>query len=272
MTSALFTLQGWAGALLDDVTLLCICSVRLFIVMSVFPPTADGLSQGLVRNAIVLLFGSYVAYGQPAGFVQTLHGAPLIVTGLREALIGTVVGIAASTVFWAVEGAGCYIDDLTGYNNVQITNPSRGEQSTPTAMLLTQVATVAFWVFGGMTFLLGTLYESYRWWPITLALPRMPALLEAFAVQQTDSLMEMVTKLAAPMMLVLLLIDLAFGFAAKSASKLDLMGLSQPVKGAITVLMLALFVGMFVDQAREQVTLSTLSKQLREWSHVMSHD
>lgn len=101
-------------------------------------------------------------------------------------------------------------------------------------------------------------------------LPRMPALIEAFAVSQTDSLMQMVTKLAAPMMLVLLLIDFAFGFAAKSASKLDLMGLSQPVKGAVTVLMLALFVGTFVDQAREQVTLSTLSKQLREWSHAMS--
>lgn len=121
-----------------------------------------------------------------------------------------------------------------------------------------------------MTFLLGTLYESYRWWPITLTFPRMPALIEAFAVSQTDSLMQMVTKLAAPMMLVLLLIDFAFGFAAKSASKLDLMGLSQPVKGAVTVLMLALFVGTFVDQAREQVTLSTLSKQLREWSHAMS--
>lgn len=270
MTSALFALQGWAGALLDDVTLLAICSVRLYIVMSVFPPTADGLSQGVVRNALVILFGSYVAYGQPAGFVQTLHGTPLIVTGLREAVIGVVLGIAASTVFWAIEGAGCYIDDLTGYNNVQMTNPARGEQSTPTATLLTQVATVAFWTFGGMTFLLGTLYESYRWWPITLTFPRMPALIEAFAVSQTDSLMQMVTKLAAPMMLVLLLIDFAFGFAAKSASKLDLMGLSQPVKGAVTVLMLALFVGTFVDQAREQVTLSTLSKQLREWSHAMS--
>lgn len=119
-------MQGWAGALLDDVTLLAICSVRLYIVMSVFPPTADGLSQGVVRNALVILFGSYVAYGQPAGFVQTLHGTPLIVTGLREAVIGVVLGIAASTVFWAIEGAGCYIDDLTGYNNVQMTNPARG--------------------------------------------------------------------------------------------------------------------------------------------------
>ncbi|AIO69318.1 type III secretion system export apparatus subunit SctT [Burkholderia oklahomensis] len=267
MTPALFALPDLAGTLIDDVTLLGICSVRLFVVMSIFPPTADGLSQGVVRNAIVLLLSSYVAYGQPAGFAQTLHGAPLIVTGLRESVIGIVLGVAASTVFWAVEGAGCYIDDLTGYNNVQITNPARDEQSTPTALLLAHIATVAFWTLGGMTFLLDTLYESYRWWPIALASPRGPELLEAFAVHQTDSLMQMVAKLAAPMMLILLLIDCAFGFAAKSASKLDFMGLSQPVKGAMTVLMLALFVGMFVDQAREQVTLSTLSAQFRGWPH-----
>ncbi|MET5020859.1 EscT/YscT/HrcT family type III secretion system export apparatus protein, partial [Burkholderia pseudomallei] len=77
---------------------------------------------------------------------------------------------------------------LTRAPHQQRTKPPRGEQSTPPAPQLTQVATGAVWTFGGMTFLLGTRYEAYRWWPITLTFPRMPALIEACAVRQTDSL------------------------------------------------------------------------------------
>lgn len=249
------------------ITLTSVCSLRLFIIAFIFPPLADGTLQGIVRNAIVLLFGSYIAYGQPMSFIASLRGFVLVEVGLREALIGLVLGFAASTVFWVAEGAGTYIDDLTGYNNVQITNPLRHEQSTPTATLLTQIAMVAFWALGGMTFLLSTLYESYQWWPITSTWPEGAQTLNSFVLQQTDTLMTTVAKIAAPMMFILLLIDFGFAFAAKSASKLDLMTLSQSVKGAVTVLMLSLFVGIFVDQIRGQVALTGLTTELRSMTH-----
>jgi len=240
-----------------------VCSLRLFALMTLFPPTSDGVLQGVVRNGVALSFSMFVAAGQPDSFGVSLTGLTLLTIGLRETFIGIVMGFAASTVFWVAEGAGIYVDDLAGYNNVQITNPLREEQSTPTGTLLAQVASVAFWTFGGMTFLLGALYESYHWWPLSAATPVPANVLESFVLQQTDSLMQTTAKLAAPMMLMLLLVDFAFGFAAKSAQKLELMTLSQPVKGALTVMMLALFVGIFVDQVRDQLVLSGLGEQLR---------
>ncbi|AXE96585.1 type III secretion system export apparatus subunit SctT [Paraburkholderia sp. 22099] len=263
MYESLTTLPQLGTTLIQSLTVLGVCSVRLFVILYLFPPTADGILQGVVRNGIVMLFSSFIAYGQPASLFTSLSGTTLVVIGLREAGIGLLLGFAASTVFWVAESAGTYVDDLTGYNNVQITNPMREEQSTPTGTLLAQVASVAFWTFGGMTFLLGALYESYHWWPLTASTPVPANVLESFALQQTDSLMQTTAKLAAPMMLMLLLVDFAFGFAAKSAQKLDLMTLSQPVKGALTVLMLALFVGIFVDQVRDQLVLSNLGDQLR---------
>jgi type III secretion protein T len=251
-----------ANNIIGYLTLTAVCSVRLFMIMTIFPPTSDGVLQGMVRNAMVVLFSSYIAYGQPASFVAALHGITLVEVGLREALIGMALGYAASLVFWVAESAGVYIDDLTGYNAAQMSNPMNHEQSTPTAILLTQIATVAFWALGGMMFLLGTLYDSYRWWPIISSTPNMMNVLESFVITQSDTLMQTVAKMAAPMVFVLLLIDFGFGVASKSASKLDLMTLSQPVKGAVTVLMLALFVGVFVDQVREQVTLSGFSAEI----------
>lgn len=243
-----------------------VCSLRLFVTFSIFPPTSDSVMQGLVRNAIVIMFSSYVAYGQPIHFMESLHGAILVELLLREALIGLVIGFAASIVFWVAEGAGTYVDDLTGYNNVQISNPLRPETSTFISTMLGQVAITAFWALGGMTFLLGAVYESYHWWPVSAQGPNMANVIEAFAIQQTDSLMQSITKLAAPMVMLLLLIDFSFAFAAKSASKLDLMSLSQPAKGAMAALMLSLFVGLFVAQVTDQLSLRDLSARMRDFA------
>lgn len=243
--------------------LLGLSSVRLYVVFLIFPPTADGILQGVVRNGIVLLFSSFVAYGQPLVAMQSLGSTFMIVMALKEAIIGLVLGFAASTVFWVAESAGTYIDDLTGYNNAQMTNPLREEAATPTSILLSQVASVAFWVLGGMTFLLAIVYESYNWWPIISKAPVATNVIESFVLNQTDTLMQTVAKLATPIMFVLVLIDIAIGLAAKSAQKLDLVNLSQPVKGAVTVFILALFVGIFVDQVKDQLVLKGLAEQLR---------
>ncbi|MFP6560936.1 type III secretion system export apparatus subunit SctT [Paraburkholderia sp. B3] len=262
--NSLEVLPQLSGLISGYLTATGLCSLRLFVTMFVFPPTSDMVMQGVVRNALVIMFSGYVAYGQPVEFVQSLHGAILMEIGLREALIGLVIGFSASVVFWVAEGAGTYVDDLTGYNNVQLTNPTRPETTTFISTLLGQVAITAFWALGGMTFLLGAVYESYHWWPLSAHGPNMANVIEAFVIQQTDSLMQSIAKLAAPMVLLLLLVDFSFGFAARSASKLDLMTLSQPVKGALAALMLALFVGLFVDQVTGQITLRDLSARMRE--------
>ncbi|MFP3656711.1 flagellar biosynthetic protein FliR, partial [Burkholderia sp. SIMBA_052] len=78
-------------------TVLGVCSVRLFVILYLFPPTADGILQGVVRNGIVMLFSSFIAYGQPASLFTSLSGTTLVVIGLREAGIGLLLGFAAST-------------------------------------------------------------------------------------------------------------------------------------------------------------------------------
>ncbi|CBW77101.1 type III secretion apparatus protein SctT (plasmid) [Mycetohabitans rhizoxinica HKI 454] len=247
--------------------MLTLCSERAFILFFMFPPTADGVLQGVARNGVVLLFSSFIAYGQPASLFESMSGLMFVETFVREAIIGLALGFSASIVFWVAESAGTYIDDLTGYNNIQITNPVRSEQNTPTGTLLMQIATVAFWTLGGMPALLGVLYDSYNWWPLTSRTPVAENILQSFVLHQTDTLMQMTAKLATPIMFILLLVDLAFGFVAKSAQKLEVMQLSQPVKGALTVLILALFVGIFVEQVRGQLVLAGLGDYMRELAH-----
>ncbi|MCA8023420.1 type III secretion system export apparatus subunit SctT [Burkholderia metallica] len=268
MIQSLQPLVDLHGIFIGYLTVTSVCALRLFMLMFIFPPTADGVIQGTVRNAIAIVFSAYVAMGQPIAFVESLHGFFLVEVVLREAAIGLVLGYAASTVFWVAESVGVYIDDLTGHNNIQIANPASQEQSTPVGTLLQQVAIMAFWSLGGMTFLLGTLYESYSWWPLSQGMPIAGDIVASFVLRQTDTLMQSIAKLAAPLLFILVLVDFAFGFVSKSASKLDISGLSQPVKATVAIAMLAIFIGLFVDQLHGQLALSSFETQ---WSGMFSH-
>ncbi|MCA8002719.1 type III secretion system export apparatus subunit SctT [Burkholderia metallica] len=265
-------LQFYGLWLMKHLAVLGVCSLRLYAIMTLFPPTADGVLQGRLRNGVALSFTLFVAIAQPESFAESLTGMTVVVTGLRETLIGVVMGFAAATVFWVVEGAGIYLDNLTGYNNAQLSNPMISQQSTPSATLLGQIATVAFWSLGGMTFLLEALYESYRWWPVSSTKPMSTDFLAVFAMHQTDTLMQTIAKLAAPMLLVLLLIDLGVNLASKAAQKLDLSVLSQPIKGAVTVLMLAIFTGLFVHQVQDQLDLRLFKQEVIAIAHMSDRD
>ncbi|MGH8778290.1 type III secretion system export apparatus subunit SctT [Paraburkholderia sp.] len=246
--------------------MLALCSERLMVLMIVFPPTSDNVIQGRLRTALALLWGSFVAYGQH-GLLDQKTPLFLIGVGLKEALIGVGLGFAASTVFWAAESVGTYVDDLTGFNNIQMQNPSQGQQTSLIATLLSQFAIAAFWLLGGMMSLLAAVYQSYQWWPLDNLMPVGGQIIEAFVMHKTDSLMEMVAKLATPMMLLLLLIDIGFGFTGKVSSKLNLSSLGQPVKGALTVLMLALLTSVFIEEVRGQLSLSNISAEARAIAH-----
>jgi len=242
--------------------ILGLCSERLMVLMMMFPPTSDNVVQGRVRTALALLWGGFVAYGQ-RGLLEQGDSMILVAVGLKEALIGVVLGFAASSVFWAAEAVGTYVDDLTGFNQVQMQNPSQGQQTSLTSTLLSLFSITAFWTLGGMTFLLGAVYDSYTWWPIQDLTPASTKVIESFVLMKTDSLMETVAKLATPMMVLLLLIDIGFGFTGKVSQKLDLHSLAQPVKGALTILMLALLAGIFIDQVRDQLTLANVGVEAK---------
>jgi len=250
------------GATVDQLAILFgLCSVRLLTVMIVLPPTDQNLIRGPIRNGLALLWSSVVAYGQQAIMPQ-LHGLFLVEVAVKEAVIGLVIGFAASTIFWTAESVGQYVDDVAGYNNVQMTNPTSGQQTTLTSTLLLQCVTAAFWLLGGMSFLLSAIYESYRWWPLASVTPIAGNILESFAMHETDSMMQTIAKLMAPIVMILVLVDLGFGIIGKAAQKLDINSLAHAVKGALAVLLVALLIGVVIDEVHSQLALTDISARM----------
>ncbi|MEK8029357.1 type III secretion system export apparatus subunit SctT [Ideonella sp. DXS29W] len=245
------------------VALIALCGARIVATLLVLPATSGQKLQGMSRAALPVWMGLYIAWGQPLDVIADLNTPMLAVLILKETLIGFLIGFAAATIFWVAEGVGSMIDNLAGYNNVQQSNPNSSDQSTPVGSFLSELSIYSFYALGGMVALLGTLFESYKWWPLTATLPNTANLLEVFAREQVMTYMTTVARLAAPALLTLLLIDLGFGLLTKTAEKLEPNSLAQPVKGAVTMVLLSLIIAVFFQQVRAELSLSDLARHLQ---------
>jgi len=124
-----------------------------------------------------------------------------------------------------------------------------------------QLATALFYVGGGMTFLMGAMFESLKWWPLASLTPSMASVAESFIIARTDSIMAATVKFGTPVMLALVFVDLSIGILARAAEKLEPSSLSQPLRGAIGLLMLILLVGVLSQQVLGSLRLDDFMRQ-----------
>jgi type III secretion protein T len=256
-------MQVLGDTLNDVVGVVALCSIRLYAAFSILPATGEQFMTGLVRGGFVITIGIYIALGLPIVHPEEFTLAQWAVLISKEALIGLVLGFCASTIFWIAECVGALIDTQTGYNNAQLSNPMTGQQSTPISGLLLQMITAVYFSLGGMIVFIQILFESFKIWPLMSALPSLTGVAEVFFVQEADGIMSSVVKFASPVLLILLLIDLGLGLITRSADKLEPNSLSQPIKGALAMLLLALLVGIFTDQVRRFLIPLDLMMRLR---------
>ncbi|WAC71585.1 type III secretion system export apparatus subunit SctT [Roseateles sp. SL47] len=254
------------GTLLRNLfALLSLCSARLIAAMLVMPATSAAKLPGMVRAGLPIWIGLFIAWGQSPDVVAGLSIVDVALLVLKEAVLGLLIGFAAGLIFWVAEGVGSMIDNLAGYNNVQQSNPNSSDQSTPVGSLLGEMAIWAFYVLGGMTAFLGMIFDSYTWWPLTRTSPDGVQLLERFAQMRLGEYMLSVARLSAPALLTLLLVDLGFGLLTKTAEKLEPNSMAQPVKGAVTMVMLSLMIGVYFTQLRGHFMLDDLSRELHRF-------
>jgi type III secretion protein T len=257
-------LTGRLGEDLSRVLLLMsLVSIRMLAFMYVLPPTSSQFIQGGVRGALVVQMSFFIVAGMPADTALPITAVNWFGFAAKEAILGLMLGFAAATVFWVAESVGALIDTQVGYNNVQMTNPMSDQQSTPISTLLIQLMVAVFYLIGGLTALIGVMIESFRIWPPLQVLPSTAMVSEALFIKQMDGMMASVLKIAAPVLIVLSLIDMGMGLITRAADKLEPGSLSQPLKGATAMLMLSLIVGIFVEQTKRYLLPTDLLTRLQ---------
>ena len=218
---------------------------------AVCPALAESMIPGVARRAAVLGFSClaipFIKAGMPPGEPTWWMFAIL---AAREALIGFLIGFFASIPFWVAENVGNFIDNQRGATMGEVYSPLNGSQVSTTGIFFTQLVSTIFFVSGAIFLFLGALYNSYMIWPVFPADAVFPAFVSDAPVRiltALDGMLRTTVVISAPVIIVMFLATLGLGLVNRTAPQLNVFFLSMPVKSALGVAMLIVYLPFIMD-------------------------
>lgn len=206
----------------------------------------------LHRNAIALALSLPQAWALWASIdagAQPLNLLPLV---LKEALLGCAMGLLLCVPVWAFSAAFTLVDNQRGANAAQQQNPSLQADASMLGELGERMLVLSLVHSGGLMVLLSVLADSYRAWPALEPLPPWSPEARAVLLGALQQLMAHALVWAAPVLLLLLLVEFALAIASLAAQGVDVYQMSLPLKSVMALVMLAVCAAALIDDASGQ--------------------
>ncbi len=215
---------AWAAGLV-----LAITRVAAFTVTS--PITGRAL-PGPARLAFTVAIGASLAAPVPA----VLDLGSLVGAAVANAIIGGTIGFVSGLIVHLFATAGGIVDFVSGLSVATVFDPVSGEQGAVFARMFHMAAVLLILVGGGMALIVGALATSVRVLPLGGGIAPSGILPET-VVNLTTQVMRSGVELVLPVIGVLLMLELAFGLAARFSPQANvlLLGLPAKILTAITV-------------------------------------
>lgn len=221
---------------------------RIAVAFVVLPLLTREVVPAIVRNVFVfsLALSLYPLISTTVDLTQ-VSAVNLVRLVIKESVIGLMIAYLFSIIFWALEGAGEIIDAKIGSTTAQLVDPVLGHQTTMTATFFSRLAAFLFVALGGLSVFLGLLLQSYAVWPVDAALPVLQWREDLIFVQRFSDLFAIMLVLAAPVLIVLSLVEFGFGLVNRFAERLNVFSISMSVKAWIATLVVVLSLSTVID-------------------------
>jgi flagellar biosynthetic protein FliR len=202
---------------------------------------AVGISIGLTPIA---LRGQHV----PS---EPLILAELVIEGMLVGL-GFAFGLAA--LMAAVESAGAMIDVVSGFSYGELINPMNGESAAVMSRFYSLVGTLIFLVIGGDAWTLSGISRTFQLVPLTSG-PRLPSLVGG-AEQVFSGVFLAAVEIAGPVLVALLITDVAFGVVSRVVPQLNVFAVGFPAKMAVALLVAGASLPFMANWISNQLSVS----------------
>jgi type III secretion protein T len=162
----------------------------------------------------------------------------------KELFVGFILAYTASVIFWALLSAGFLVDNQRGAGMGQVTDPASDESTSLFGGFLHQITVYLLFSTGAFIQIILLLLSSYSVCPP--GFEAGPGAMEAvplFLIGQFSRLMIIVVVFSAPIVLICLLSDVSLGIINRFAPQLNVFFLSMPIKSALGLLMILLYLG-----------------------------
>jgi flagellar biosynthesis protein FliR len=182
---------------------------------------------------------------------QTLPTDPMAVAGLLvvQFLVGLAFAFAVGMVLAAVEAAGSLTDMVAGFSFGSVVDPINGNPGGAMTNLYSLVGLAMFIAIGGDAWTLRGLQRTFDLVPLTKA-PAI-ATLTSGVEQAFGTIFVAAVEVCAPVILALLITDVAFGMVSRIVPQLNVFGVGFPMKVGVAMLVVAAslpFLGSFMSE------------------------
>jgi type III secretion protein T len=178
--------------------------------------------------------------GEPNLFMFALVAA-------KEAFLGFMIGFFAAIPFWIVENVGNFIDNQRGATMGEVYSPLNGAQVSTFGMFFSQIASTLFFVGGAIFVFIGALYTSYSVWPVFSEGILMAKETPLVILGSFDDMLRTTVIISAPVIMVMFLATVGLGFVNRTAPQLNVFFLSMPIKSALGIAFLIIYLPFVMD-------------------------
>lgn len=230
---------------------------RLIAAFTMMPLLGAQVMGGrMLKNGVALSMSLFIFPVVQHGYEQQdITSVMLIGIILKEIFIGIVLGFSVSIIFWGIEAVGFFIDNQRGATMASSLNPLSGSQASPFGILLVQAVNTVFFSTGGILVFLGMVYKSYTAWPVFSFYPTFDASMVTLFLSMMDLLMYYMMLFAGPVIIAMFLAEFGLALIGRFAPQMDVFFLAMPVKSAVAMAMLIVYVGFLVHFFSQELTL-----------------
>lgn len=223
----------------------------LFIIAPLFSSTMiPPRARGIIAVGIAIGLTPIAMHGQHIP-TDPLALAGLTIEGL---LVGFGFAFSLSILMAAIESAGAFIDVISGFSYGALINPMNGQQSAVIQRFYSLVGTLVFLVIGGDAWTIRGLNRTFELVPLTSG-PRISSLV-AGTVHVFTTVFASALEIAAPVLIALLITDVAFGIVSRVVPQMNVFAVGFPTKIAVAMVVVGATLPFFANWIDNQLSLS----------------
>lgn len=235
----------------------------------VFAPLLSSASiPGKVRILLAFAMALCIYPVLPRGAVADVGGGggmdvfSLVLCGVMEILLGTLIGVVAMLPVLAVQLGGTLIGQQMGFGLATVYNPALETESEPLGELLLYLAITAFIAMGGLEMLFLSTANTFVRSPAgAVTVQAMPAELVVGAI---GAGVELALRVSAPVLAIILIETIATAFIMKTMPQLNILSIGFAVK--ISLGLLAIVLGLKAIDRAISTHGEEVGRVLMRWS------
>ncbi len=227
---------------ISQVELFVLLFIRITSALAVLPIFSNAAVAPMIKAgiggvmALLLLPALPVSLPLSSGTI-----VDFFLLAVKEVLCGVLIGFAGQFLFWGVEIAGQLIGFQAGFSVVSSIDPNTESQSTVLTQVYNLTAMLVFISIDGHHMMLKAVADSFHVIPIG-GLSVGPQMSE-WTLNAARTVLADGVRLAAPLMVTLLLTDIGLGILVRVAPTMNVFVLGFPLKVGISLIMISITIG-----------------------------